>query len=143
MLVTVVENKSDKEHVFEIRRLVFVNEQKVPLEEEIDEFDESNSVIHLLGTDHNKPVAASRIRFVNDYAKLERIAVLKEFRGKNFGAEMVKAMEEVILKRQCKEAVLNAQTYAEDFYKKLGYTTNSDIFMDAGIPHVTMSKFLK
>ncbi len=142
MIVTVVENKRDKEHIFKIRRSVFVNEQKVPLEEEIDEFDDSDSVIHLLGTDHNNPVAASRIRFVEDYAKLERIAVLKEFRGRNFGAEMVIAMEDVILNHNYKKSVLNAQTYAEDFYKKLGYTTTSDVFMDAGIPHITMNKKL-
>lgn len=142
MIVTVVDNERDKKYVYDIRRLVFVNEQGVPLEEEIDKFDESNSVIHLLGTHHNNSVAASRIRFVDDYAKLERIAVLKEFRGNNFGAEMVIAMEEVILNYNYKTAVLNAQTYAEDFYKKLGYATTSDIFMDAGMPHVTMSKTL-
>ena len=142
MNVNVVESKLDLEKVFEIRRSVFVTEQKVPLEEEIDEFDTSDSVIHLLGMHNDLPVAASRIRFVDDYAKLERIAVLKEFRGMNFGAEMVISMEAVILNHDCKQAVLNAQTYAEDFYKKLGYTTVSDTFMDAGIPHVTMNKTL-
>src|SRR5699024_428822 len=81
--------------------------------------------------------------FVDDYAKLERIAVLKDFRGKNFGADMVVAMEEVILTHNCNHAVLNAQVYAEAFYKKLGYTKISDVFMDAGIPHITMDKKLK
>src|SRR5690625_2779617 len=143
MIVTVVNNRIDKKHVLNIRHAVFVNEQKVPIEEEIDEFDESDSVIHLLGTHQSTPIAASRIRFLDNYAKLERIAVLKEFRGKQFGADMVKAMEEVILTQDCIHAVLNAQTYAEEFYKKLGYTKISDVFMDAGIPHITMNKKLK
>ena len=143
MIVTVVNNRIDKKHVLNIRHAVFVNEQKVPIEEEIDEFDESDSVIHLLGTHQSTQIAASRIRFVDNYAKLERIAVLKEFRGKQFGADMVKAMEEVILTEDCIHAVLNAQTYAEEFYKKLGYTKISDVFMDAGIPHITMDKKLK
>ncbi len=53
---------------------------------------------------------------------------------------MVKAMEKVIADNQYKKAVLNAQTYALDFYKKLGYVTDSEVFMDAGIPHVRMIK---
>src|SRR5690625_6335005 len=91
----------------------------------------------------NTLFSSSRIRFVYDYDKLERKAVLKDFRGKNFGADMVVAMEEVILTHNCNHAVLNAQVYAEAFYKKLGYTKISDVFMDAGIPHITMDKKLK
>src|SRR5699024_1007653 len=143
MIVTVVNNRIDKKHVLDIRRSVFVNEQKVTINEEIDAYDESETVIHLLGKHENTPVAASRIRFVDDYAKLERIAVLKNFRGKNFGADMVISMEKVILTQNCNHAVLNAQVYAEVFYKKLGYTKISDVFMDAGIPHITMDKKLK
>src|SRR5699024_958306 len=71
MIVTVVNNRIDKKHVLDIRRSVFVNEQKVPINEEIDAYDESETVIHLLGKHENTPVAASRIRFVDDYAKLE------------------------------------------------------------------------
>src|SRR5699024_6859833 len=116
MIVTVVNNRIDKKHVLDIRRSVFVNEQKIHINEEVDVYDENDSVTHLLGKYENTPVAASRIRFVDDYAKLERIAVLKDFRGKNFGADMVVAMEEVILTHNCNHAVLNAQVYAEAFY---------------------------
>ncbi len=142
MIVKKVENEFDKKAAFEIRHSVFVQEQNVPLDLEIDEHDNSQSVIHLLGQYNKKSIAASRIRFVDDYAKLERIAVLKDFRGNHFGAEMVIAMEKVIADNQYKKAVLNAQTYALDFYKKLGYITASEIFMDAGIPHVKMIKNL-
>ncbi len=140
MIVKLVENEIEKKHVFEIRRLVFVNEQKVPLEEEIDIYDKSDAVLHLLGIHNELPVAASRIRFEDNYAKLERIAVLKEARGKYYGLEMVGAMENVILDHKYKKIVLNSQEYAIDFYKKLGYQTDSDVFMDAGIPHVRMIK---
>src|SRR5699024_1742714 len=143
MIVTVVNNRIDKKHVLDIRRSVFVNEQKVPINEEVDAYDESETVIQLLVKYENTPVAACRIRLVEDYAKIERIAVLKDFRGKNFGADMVVAMEEVILTHNCNHAGLNAQVYAEAFYKKLGYTKISDVFMDAGIPHITMDKKLK
>src|SRR5690625_2428964 len=118
MIVTVVNNRIDKKHVLNIRHAVFVNEQKVPIEEEIDELDESDSVIHLLGTHQSTPSRTRRIRFVDNYAKLERIAVLKECRARQFGADMVKAMEELIFTEECIHAVLNAQTFAEEFYKK-------------------------
>src|SRR5699024_6779728 len=138
MIVTVVNNRIDKKHVLDIRRSVFVNEQKVPINEEVDAYDESETVIHLLGKYENTPVAAIRIRFVDDYAKLVRIAVLNDFRGKNFGADIVVAMEEVILTHNCNHAVLNSQVFAHPFYFKLGYTKISDVFMDAGIPPITM-----
>src|SRR5699024_2196746 len=122
MIVTVVNNRIDKKHVLDIRRSVFVNEQKVPINEEVDAYDESETVIHLLGKYENTPVAASRIRFVDDYAKLVRISLLKEIGGKNFEAEMDVVMEDVILTYNCNEAVLYSQLYAEAFYKELGYT---------------------
>src|SRR5699024_12367936 len=106
MNVNVVENKLDLDKVFEIRRSVFVTEQKVPLEEEIDEFDTSDSVIHLLRIHNDLPVSASRIRFVDDYAKLERITVLNEFHGMHIGAEMVISMQDVILNHNYKQEVL-------------------------------------
>src|SRR5690625_4565864 len=143
MIVTVVNHRIDKKHVLDIRRYVFVNEQKGAINDEVDAYDESETVIHLLGKYENTPVAASRIRFVEDYAKLDRIAVLNDFRAKNCGADMVLAMEEAILTHNCNHAVLNAEVYAEAFYKKLGYTKISDVFMDEGIPHITMDKKLK
>src|SRR5690625_4176935 len=143
MMVTEVNIRLDKKHVLVIGHSLFVNEKRLLIIKELVAYVESGIVIHLLGKYENTPVAASRIRFVEDYAKLERIAVLKDFRGKNFGADMVVAMEEVILTHNCNHAVLNAQVYAEAFYKKLGYTKISDVFMDAGIPHITMDKKLK
>src|SRR5699024_12836477 len=83
MIVTVVNNRIDKKHDLNIRHAVFVNEQKVPSNEEVDAYDERETVIHLLGKYENTTVAASRIRFLEAYAKLERIAVLKDFRGLN------------------------------------------------------------
>src|SRR5699024_12862469 len=97
MIVTVVNNRIDKKHVLNIRHAVFVNEQKVPINEEVDAYDESETVINLLGKYEHTPVAARRIRLVEDYAKLVRIALLIDFRGKSFRADRVVPMEEVIL----------------------------------------------
>lgn len=138
MNLKIVETLEEKEQAFFVRTEVFVKEQNVPVEEEIDEFDDT--AIHFIGYEKEHPVVASRLRFVDEYGKLERICVLKEFRGKSFGKEIIQAMEKVILEKGYVKAKLNAQTHAEEFYKKLGYQTVSGEFLDAGIPHVTMIK---
>ncbi|MCR1835489.1 GNAT family N-acetyltransferase [Oceanobacillus caeni] len=140
MNVKIVESEQELQQAYDIRMVVFVEEQNVPPEEEIDDLE--GSAIHFIGYDHENPVAASRLRFVEEYGKLERICVLKEARGKSFGKEIIQAMEKVVQEKGFKKAKLNAQTHAEGFYQKLGYHTISGEFMDAGIPHVTMTKEL-
>ena len=140
MDIVKVKNKQQKDDAYYIRSVVFVEEQNVPMELEIDEYD--NTAIHFVGYEGNEPVAASRLRFVHGYGKLERICVKKEFRGRSFGKKVIDSMEEVIREHAFEKAKLNAQTQAEAFYESLGYVTISDTFMDAGIPHVTMVKKL-
>lgn len=140
MKVIQVETKEQLADAYDIRGIVFIKEQKVAPELEHDEFDQTAK--HFVGYVNEKAVATSRLRFVDDYGKLERIAVLKEERGKSYGKEMIAAMEEATLANNYQKAKLSAQTHAEEFYIKLGYRTISDVYMDAGIPHVTMIKDL-
>ena len=138
MNVRQVTTDKEREDAFQVRMTVFVEEQKVPPEEELDAHDET--AIHFISYDEEKAVAASRLRFVEEYGKLERICVLKTYRGRDIGKQIIHEMEAVILKNGYKKAKLNAQTHAQVFYQKLGYETVSREFMDAGIPHVTMIK---
>ncbi|MFD2045372.1 GNAT family N-acetyltransferase [Ornithinibacillus salinisoli] len=140
MKVKIVETNLEKEHAFHVRTIVFVEEQNVSPEEELDQHDAE--AIHFIGYEENQPIAASRLRLVDGYGKLERICVLKEYRGKSFGKQIIKSMEDVISEKGYTKVKLNAQTHAEEFYKRLGYQTVSGEFMDAGIPHVTMIKEL-
>ncbi|MUV36498.1 putative N-acetyltransferase YjcF [Lentibacillus sp. JNUCC-1] len=140
MQIIIVKTPEQREVAFRIRHKVFIVEQNVPPEEEMDEFDETAT--HFVGYADGNPAAASRLRLVDDYGKLERIAVLKEYRGNSYGKQIIQAMEDFIKQHKLPKAKLNAQTHAENFYKKLGYETISDTFMDAGIPHVTMIKHL-
>ncbi|MGY0694234.1 GNAT family N-acetyltransferase [Virgibacillus sp. FSP13] len=140
MNITLVKSEQEKQQAFEVRTTVFVKEQNVPPEEELDQYDEE--AIHFICYQDGEPIAASRLRFVDKYGKLERICVLKEQRGKSYGAQLMQAMEAEIVKNGYQQAKLNAQTHAENFYKRLGYETVSGEFLDAGIPHVTMIKQL-
>ncbi|MFD1852101.1 GNAT family N-acetyltransferase [Oceanobacillus bengalensis] len=141
MNIKVVETKEEREQAYQVRMKVFVEEQKVPEELELDELEDT--AIHFLGLEDEHPVVASRLRFVDEYGKLERICVLKEYRGKSYGKDIIQAMELAAIRKGYKKSKLNAQTHAEEFYKKLGYKTISSEFMDAGIPHVTMVKELE
>lgn len=135
----VVTDEKQLEDAFSVRKTVFVDEQNVPEELEIDEYE--NEATHVVLYDGEKPVGAGRIRVVDGLGKLERICVLSSCRGKGAGSIVMNKLEEIASKKGIEKVKLNAQTQAEPFYQKLGYeTTSTEVFMDAGIPHVTMMK---
>jgi predicted GNAT family N-acyltransferase len=69
---------------------------------------------------------------------------LSSHRKKGLGEKLMKAMEQSAMDQSYTSLILYAQTQAEDFYKKLGYsTTSTEPFLDANIPHVAMKKVLK
>ncbi|WP_077325159.1 GNAT family N-acetyltransferase [Virgibacillus siamensis] len=142
MKIKVTGSDAEKQQAFDVRTKVFVDEQNVPPEEELDAFDEDQMTIHFIGHENDQLIAASRLRFVDTYGKLERICVLKEHRGNAHGTQLIGAMEARIQREGLTKSKLNAQTHAVDFYKRLGYEVVSGEFLDAGIPHVTMVKEL-
>src|SRR5699024_4632143 len=137
-LVKIATSQEERNTLYDIRKTVFVEEQLVPVEDEIDEYEEE--AIHFICYVDEEAVGAGRLRFVDDYGKLERICVLKAFRGKSIGKKIIAKMEDEIRQQKYTKAKLHAQQYAEKFYEKLGYHTFSEPFMDAGIPHVAMRK---
>jgi predicted GNAT family N-acyltransferase len=124
-----------------IRKKVFVEEQRVPEEEEVDQFEQE--AIHFVLYDSEKPIGAGRFRMLADgIGKIERICVLQDYRNRGAGRLIMESIEQFAKEKGVPKVKLNAQTHAESFYQKLGYETVSDVFMDAGIPHVTMVKQL-
>ncbi|KRE90480.1 GCN5 family acetyltransferase [Paenibacillus sp. Soil766] len=130
---------------FAVRFNVFVDEQQVPAHLEMDEKDESpESCHHFLIMDGEIPIATSRwYEYQEAKAKLQRVAVLKDYRGRSLGKQLILAMERQAIELGCEYAILDAQCQAEGFYSQLGYTVISDEpFYDAGILHVRMKKTL-
>lgn len=146
MLTTeLVTTQEQLEECFNIRVTVFVKEQNVPREEELDEYDESPKACrHFLVRDGSRPVGTSRWKVYEEgVAKLQRIAVMKDYRSKGIGRLLVIAMEEDAKQQGMHTAILDGQCTAEGFYHRLGYKTEStEPFLDAGILHVRMSKEL-
>lgn len=128
-----------------IRKEVFVEEQKVPVDLEIDDYDRLDAEAHHILIKYDGEYAATgRVIYYNkDSAKMQRIAVRQSFRSKGLGRVLLLAMEQQARELLLKHSVLDAQCQAEGFYSRLGYVTISDEpFDDAGIPHVRMKKEL-
>lgn len=125
----------------EIREEVFVKEQKYPIELEFDEADEN--CWHLVLTDNEKAIATARLLKLSEGVfKPGRIAVLKEYRGKNIGAELLTLIIEKAKEMGAKELHIGAQTYAVGFYEKFGFKTTGKEYMDEHIPHIDMIAYL-
>lgn len=129
-----------------IRETVFVAEQGVPPELELDELDPQ--CVHALARDETgRAVGTGRLlpseaRDGRIVARVGRMAVLKEWRGRGLGAALLARLVEAARDRGDTEVALASQTHAEDFYRAHGFVAEGDEFMDAGIPHRTMRRVL-
>ncbi|VAX08209.1 hypothetical protein MNBD_ALPHA03-888 [hydrothermal vent metagenome] len=138
--ITIIKITSEKDlnRCFHIRTTVFVEEQNVPRDEEIDGLD--GQADHFLLYQGRIPTATARVRYLNDIAKIERVAVLKGNRGHKIGHQlMTYIMADIKKNPQLKHMKLGAQVPVIAFYEKLGFTCHGDIFLDAGIKHRWMS----
>jgi predicted GNAT family N-acyltransferase len=121
-----------------VRGQVFVVEQKIDWAIEFDGLDPLCVLFTVY--DDSKPIGAARL-YKN---KVGRVATLAEYRKQGVASQLMKKIEEYAKENQMTKLVLHAQKYIEDFYSELGYVSEGDIFFEAEIPHVKMTKdFLK
>ena len=131
-----IRTQEEMESAFLIRRKVFVDEQGVAPELELENEEEA---VHFLALLDNQPCGACRYRRTEKGYKLERFAVLKEFRGKRVGLAMVAAVLDDI-PDNAEDIYLNAQSDAVGLYAKFGFAVIGDQFEEAGIQHFRMIK---
>jgi len=117
-----------------VRRAVFVDEQKVPAEIELDEFDAVS--LHALAFDRAGRVIGTG-RLLPD-GHIGRMAVLRQARGAGVGGAVLAALMQAARARGDREVVLSAQTHAMPFYRRFGFVAEGDEYDDAGIPHRAM-----
>ena len=132
--VNKVTEQTDLDKVFAVRREVFVIEQDCPPELEWEFEDEST---HFLATADGEPAGACRWRKTDKGYKLERFAVLKEFRGFGIGQALVQAVLDD-LPVDADYVYLHAQVQAVSLYKKFGFEQTGPEFEEAGIRHYKM-----
>lgn len=141
MLEVRVAKPGDMEACFEVRRIVFVDEQLVPDAEEWDGLDDR--CVHFLAILDGTPVGTARLRVVDGVAKAERVAVMKVTRGRGVGRAVMEALHDEAQRRGLNKVVLAAQLSAMPFYRRLNYVAWGDEFDDAGIPHRWMGRALE
>lgn len=129
------------EDALSVRYAVFVDEQGVPEDLEVDEYEDDAT--HFVAYDESgDPVGAARLREYDDgVGKVERVAVLESRRGEGYGDALMDALEDAARERY-DELYLHSQLPAAGFYDRRGYEREGDQFDEAGIPHVAMRKRL-
>ncbi|MDA0978259.1 MAG: GNAT family N-acetyltransferase [Proteobacteria bacterium] len=129
---------ADREALQRIRRQVFILEQGVPRDIEWDGRDEE--CWHWLATDvDDKPIGTGRLM---PEGQIGRMAVLEDWRGHGVGAAILEAAVEKARHLGMTEALLHAQSHAVNFYEKAGFAPQGDEYLEAGIPHLTMTRSL-
>lgn len=124
-----------------VRRRVFIEEQNVPEDLEIDEHDRDpavvTSAVHVLARLDGKPVATGRLLLEDSEGHLHigRVAVLASRRRRGLGRAVMLTLHDLAREHGATSITLAAQLHAVDFYERLGYTARGAIFLDAGIEH--------
>ena len=127
--------ESEKEIRF-IRDIVFGQEQNVAREVDWDGKD-SQSIQVVATDDDNNPVGTGRMQ---PDGKIGRLAVLDSWRGKGTGQKMLRVLVEAAEKEDFQEVFLHAQVHAISFYEKCRFHKDGEEFLEAGIPHVKMTR---
>ncbi len=121
-----------------IRFAVFVEEQGVPAEIELDDMDEH--CVHALAFEGSEAVGTGRL--LPD-GHIGRMAVLKPWRGRGVGAALLRRLIEAARERGDAEVALSAQVHALGFYRAHGFIAQGDVYDEAGIPHQAMRLALR
>jgi predicted GNAT family N-acyltransferase len=146
--VVVVRETAAIEFALNIRRAVFIAEQGVTEEEEIDAYDGDpqhvTSAIHVVAYFGGQPAATGRLLLdaSGQNAHIGRIAVLREHRRRGLGRAVMLALEDEARSRGYRGVTIAAQIQAIPFYESLGYIAYGDVFLDARIEHRMMERSL-
>jgi predicted GNAT family N-acyltransferase len=135
---------ADRDAIYAVRETVFIIEQSVPVEIEIDEFDPIAQ--HVLAYVGDRPVGTGRIIAAGPAGRTRRIgrmAVLDAHRGLGVGSAIISALIEIGIADGCREFVLSAQCHAIPFYEKFGFVAEGPIYDEAGIDHRGMRRLIE
>jgi predicted GNAT family N-acyltransferase len=148
-----VSTSQDLATCMRLRWTVFIEEQGVPPSLERDGYDRLPAAgalgepIHALAELPSPwkalpvPAGAGRVTWLEPgLAKVQRMAVIDDARGKGVGAALLHFLEDEARRAGAKKFTLGAQLTARGFYEKLGYRGVGDVFLDAGIDHIKMEK---
>ena len=126
-----------KDHIRSVRGSVFIEEQNIPLEIDVDGNDES--YIHFVVYDNRTPIGTARLRHDG---LLGRVAVLSKNGNQGIGKLLIKSIEDHARSLNIASIYFHAQITAVKFYIKFGYKTIGEVYQEAGIDHISMEKHI-
>ncbi len=133
----IVESGQELKEAFLVRKKVFVEEQGISEDIELDSHDDE--ALHMVVKDGERVIGTARVLFSSpNVAKIERMAILRPFRRKGIGSGIVSFLNEELRNRQISKVVLHAQHSAIAFYKSCGFVESGTPFYEAGITHLRM-----
>ena len=133
--VRVADWHKDNADIRRIRDSVFTAEQSVPPELEWDA--EDSAAIHFLALEGDYAIGTARLLLDGE---IGRLSVLKDWRNMKVGEALLSAVLEEAERRDLKQQKLSAQVQAVAFYEQFGFTVVSEEFLEAGLPHVNMTR---
>ncbi len=129
--------KEAEADAFLVRQEVFILEQGVPAELELDEFD--SLATHALVYQDARCIGTGRlVNLSAKQAQIGRMAVLAKFRGKGVGKQILRKLVDLAASQGAQRIILHSQVSAISFYEKLGFQAQGDAYDEAGIPHRNM-----
>ncbi len=141
LTVKLVETEEELQGAIEVRMRVFVQEQQIPAEEELDEAD--NTATHAVAIQGDKVVGTGRLILRDDgLAQIGRMAVDQHSRRRGTGGQILLFLEDQARAQGFSESILHAQEYVKIFYAQHGYQEHGETFLEANIPHIEMRKNL-
>ena len=125
-----------------VRHAVFIQEQGIPADIEVDELD-ATAVHVVLRNRLGMPVATGRLlQHAPGEGRIGRMAVERALRSGGWGRQVLRALEDAARARGDQRVLLHAQVQARAFYERAGYHIHGEPWMEAGIPHITMQRAL-
>ena len=135
----IVTDGVDLQQAFEVRRQVFVREQDISEDLVFDGND--REALHMVVKDGERVIGTARVQFLTDkQAKLERMAILRRYRRKGIGKEMLLFLDTVWKDKQVQQVIIHAQLDVVPFYKLCGFDELGLPFQEVGMKHIEMRK---
>ncbi len=137
--VKLVETEAEMEAALAVRMRVFVAEQSVPVEEELDE--EDATATHAIARQNELVIGTGRLLNRSEgTCQIGRMAVDQPWRRRGVGGQLLLYLEQEARSQGMSQAMLHAQVYVKSFYADHGYLEHGEVFLEAGIPHIEMRK---
>lgn len=138
-MLTFIEIKPNEDFStsYAIRKTVFVEEQNIPIENEMDGLDAE--CFHIVLYKNAAPIGSGRLYIHDNIARLGRVAVLKDERGHGYASEICKALIDIAKREKAKLVTLDSQAYVASLYEKLGFIPEGEEFIEEGILHIKMN----